>query len=126
MVAKNRNNKYQVKISHHAKKIRQITAAVFFLLTTFLFLDFTGTAHQWFGWLAKIQLIPAILAANAAVIIVLILLTLLFGRIYSFIRHAVGNNDIQIEILYAGICHSDLHHVRAEWGKRRISDDSGT
>lgn len=35
---------------------------------------------------------------------------------YDFSRHAVGDNDIQIEILYAGICHSDLHHVFADWG----------
>ncbi|MCM1371488.1 MAG: NAD(P)-dependent alcohol dehydrogenase [Bacteroides sp.] len=35
---------------------------------------------------------------------------------YEFSRHAVGDNDIQIEILYAGICHSDLHHVFADWG----------
>lgn len=34
---------------------------------------------------------------------------------YSFSRHAVGDNDIQIDILYAGICHSDLHHVFADW-----------
>ena len=37
-------------------------------------------------------------------------------RPYKFSRHAVGDNDIQIEILYAGICHSDLHHVFADWG----------
>lgn len=36
---------------------------------------------------------------------------------YEFTRHPVGDNDIQIDILYAGICHSDLHHVKAEWGK---------
>ncbi|MDR2704486.1 MAG: NAD(P)-dependent alcohol dehydrogenase [Planctomycetaceae bacterium] len=30
---------------------------------------------------------------------------------YEFTRHAVGDNDILIEILYAGICHSDLHAV---------------
>lgn len=36
---------------------------------------------------------------------------------YEFSRHAVGDNDIQIEILYAGICHSDLHHVFADWGE---------
>lgn len=36
---------------------------------------------------------------------------------YEFSRHAVGDNDIQIEILYAGICHRDLHHVRQDWGK---------
>ena len=36
---------------------------------------------------------------------------------YEFNRHPVGDNDIQIEILYAGICHSDLHHVFADWGE---------
>ena len=35
---------------------------------------------------------------------------------YNFSRHVVGDNDIQIDILYAGICHSDLHHVFADWG----------
>jgi len=36
---------------------------------------------------------------------------------YKFTRHAIGDNDIQIKILYAGICHSDLHHVHQDWGK---------
>ena len=31
-------------------------------------------------------------------------------------RRAVGPNDVQIEILFAGICHSDIHQARAEWG----------
>jgi uncharacterized zinc-type alcohol dehydrogenase-like protein len=35
---------------------------------------------------------------------------------YEFTRHAVGDNDILIEILYAGICHSDVHKVRDDWG----------
>ena len=34
---------------------------------------------------------------------------------YEFERHAVGDNDILIKIMYAGICHSDIHHVRSEW-----------
>ena len=38
-------------------------------------------------------------------------------RPYEFTRHAVGDNDVQLKILYAGICHSDLHHVFAEWGE---------
>jgi uncharacterized zinc-type alcohol dehydrogenase-like protein len=36
---------------------------------------------------------------------------------YEFTRHAVGDNDILIEILYAGICHSDIHSARSEWGE---------
>ena len=30
---------------------------------------------------------------------------------HTFTRHALGDSDILIEILYAGICHSDLHSV---------------
>lgn len=30
-------------------------------------------------------------------------------------RRAVGAHDVRIEILFCGICHSDLHQVRSEW-----------
>lgn len=30
-------------------------------------------------------------------------------------RREPGPNDVQIEIAYCGVCHSDLHQVRAEW-----------
>ncbi len=32
-------------------------------------------------------------------------------------RRAVGPNDVAIDIKFAGICHSDIHTVRGEWGK---------
>jgi alcohol dehydrogenase (NADP+) len=32
-------------------------------------------------------------------------------------RRAVGPNDVQIDILFSGICHSDIHQAREEWGK---------
>ena len=35
---------------------------------------------------------------------------------YSFNRRAVGAKDVQIEILYCGVCHSDLHQAKDEWG----------
>jgi uncharacterized zinc-type alcohol dehydrogenase-like protein len=31
-------------------------------------------------------------------------------------RRAVGAHDVQIDILYCGVCHSDLHQARGEWG----------
>lgn len=34
---------------------------------------------------------------------------------FDFTRHAMGQNDVLIEILYAGICHSDIHSARSEW-----------
>jgi alcohol dehydrogenase (NADP+) len=35
---------------------------------------------------------------------------------FSLQRRDVGEHDVQIEILYCGVCHSDLHTVRSEWG----------
>ncbi|MDE6886773.1 MAG: NAD(P)-dependent alcohol dehydrogenase [Helicobacteraceae bacterium] len=35
-------------------------------------------------------------------------------KYFSFKRHPMGENDILIEILYAGICHSDLHTVSGD------------
>ena len=34
---------------------------------------------------------------------------------FSFERRSPGEHDVQIEILYCGICHSDVHTVRNEW-----------
>ena len=35
---------------------------------------------------------------------------------WSFDRREPGPHDVQIEILYCGVCHSDIHQVRDEWG----------
>ena len=72
------------------KKIRTILAAVVFVLVTLLFLDFTGTLHHWLGWLAKIQFLPAVMALNVIVIVALVVLTLVFGRIYCSIICPLG------------------------------------
>ncbi|KAI8842238.1 NADP-dependent alcohol dehydrogenase C [Chytriomyces cf. hyalinus JEL632] len=34
-------------------------------------------------------------------------------------RRAVGPNDVDIKIEYCGMCHSDLHHCRQEWGETK-------
>lgn len=34
---------------------------------------------------------------------------------YAFERRAIGPQDVSIEILYCGVCHSDLHTARNEW-----------
>ena len=72
------------------KKLRVIIAFLFFVLMTFLFLDFTGVIHKWFGWIAKAQLIPAILSVNVIVIISLLALTIIFGRVYCSIICPLG------------------------------------
>ncbi|MBP3470652.1 MAG: 4Fe-4S binding protein [Paraprevotella sp.] len=72
------------------RKIRLTLAVVCFVLITLLFLDFTGTMHAWFGWLARVQFLPALLAMNAAVVVALVVLTLLFGRVYCSIICPLG------------------------------------
>ena len=72
------------------RKIRITLAAVFFVGITLLFLDFTGTLHTWLGWMAKVQFWPAVLALNVAVVVVLVALTLVFGRIYCSVICPMG------------------------------------
>ncbi|GIL21604.1 MAG: alcohol dehydrogenase [Bacteroidota bacterium] len=35
---------------------------------------------------------------------------------FNFNRREVGPHDVRIEIAFCGVCHSDLHQVRDEWG----------
>ena len=72
------------------RKIRITLAVVFFTLVTLLFLDFTGSIHTWFGWMAKIQFLPALLAVNLGIVTGLVVLTLLFGRIYCSVICPLG------------------------------------
>ncbi|MBQ5394462.1 MAG: 4Fe-4S binding protein [Alistipes sp.] len=57
---------------------------------TLLFLDLSGVLHTYLGWLAKVQLLPAILALNVGVVAVLLVLTLLFGRLYCSVICPLG------------------------------------
>ena len=72
------------------RKIRITLAAVMFIGITLLFLDFTGTMHQWVSWMPKIQFLEAVLALNVVVIAALILLTLIFGRMYCSVICPLG------------------------------------
>ena len=72
------------------RKIRLALAILFFMAVTALFLDFTGTIHEWSGWTAKVQFLPALLAVNAGVVALLVLLTLLVGRIYCSVICPLG------------------------------------
>ena len=35
---------------------------------------------------------------------------------FAFDRRSVGDHDVALDIAYAGICHSDIHQAREEWG----------
>ena len=53
-------------------------------------LDFTGTLHGYLSWMAKIQLLPAILATNLIIVVALLVITLLMGRIYCSVICPLG------------------------------------
>ena len=72
------------------RKIRTGLAIVFFAGITLLFLDFTGTWQQWFGWMARMQFLPALLAHNVLLTIALLALTALLGRLYCSIVCPMG------------------------------------
>lgn len=72
------------------RRIRTILALVVFVLITLLFLDVTGTLHRYFGWLASIQFWPALLALHVGVVALLVVLTLVFGRIYCSVICPLG------------------------------------
>ncbi len=72
------------------KKVRVTLAIIFFVFLTLLFLDFTGILHTYFGWMAKLQFIPALLSLNVIALLILIILTLFFGRIYCSVICPLG------------------------------------
>ncbi|KAL6506672.1 8-hydroxygeraniol dehydrogenase [Orobanche hederae] len=37
----------------------------------------------------------------------------------KFARRETGERDVQFKVLYCGICHSDLHSIKNEWGSAR-------
>lgn len=83
--------------SHSLKFLRIVVAIVSLFALTWLFVDFTGAAAVRLAWLAKIQLVPALLAVNVVVILILALLTLVFGRLYCSVICPLGiTQDIVI------------------------------
>lgn len=64
------------------KKLRVAVSIVLFVLITFYFLDFAALMPDSFHGLAHIQLVPALIGGSFIILAVLVILTLLFGRIY--------------------------------------------
>ena len=68
------------------KKFRIGISVTLFVLINLFFLDFAGFLPLGFHSVTKIQLVPALLALNVEVLVILLVLSLVFGRVYcSFI-----------------------------------------
>lgn len=72
------------------KRLRVALGVLALVAITLLFVDVSGEATHWVGWLAKVQFLPAIFALNIGVILGLIVLTLLVGRLYCSVICPMG------------------------------------
>lgn len=77
-------------MNKYFRRIRITLALLCWAGVTLLFLDFTGTIHTYLGWMAKMQLLPAVLSMNLIALGVLLLLTLLLGRFYCSVICPLG------------------------------------
>lgn len=64
------------------RRLRIGISALLFVLISFFFLDFAEILPNSFHRLAHLQFIPAILSLSIGILLFLIVLTLLFGRVY--------------------------------------------
>ena len=95
------------------KKLRVLLATISFILITLLFLDFSGALHAYFGWMAKLQFVPAMLASSFVVLIGIVIITILFGRIYCSV------------ICPLGIYQDGIAHIAEKRKKNRYSFKRG-
>lgn len=72
------------------KSLRVLLASLMLLGVSVLFLDVTGAAQAWLGWMAKVQLLPAVLAVNVGVVVLMVVLTLVVGRVYCSVVCPMG------------------------------------
>ena len=79
-----------MKTNRILRTVRIVLATFFFVTVTLLFLGVGGQFNLWMGWVAKVQFLPALMALDFAVLAVLIVLTLLFGRLYCSVICPLG------------------------------------
>jgi len=72
------------------KRLRLVLGIISLLILTFLFIDFAGLLPAKNIPLADIQFVPALLALSFGTVTALLLLTLLFGRIYCSVLCPMG------------------------------------
>lgn len=72
------------------RKIRITLATICFVLVNVIFLGAGWAVTQHIAWVAKIQFLPALMALNYSVLLVLIACTLLFGRLYCSVICPLG------------------------------------
>lgn len=76
--------------SNLLRTTRIVLATLFFAAVTLLFLGVGWQFNLWFAWVAKVQFLPALMALDFVVLAILIVLTLIFGRLYCSVICPLG------------------------------------
>ena len=76
--------------SNLLRTTRIVLATLFFAAVTLLFLGIGWQFNLWFAWVAKVQFLPALMALDFVVLAILIVLTLIFGRLYCSVICPLG------------------------------------
>ena len=72
------------------RTVRITLAAICFVAINLLLLGASWRLNLWLAWVAKLQFLPALMALDVAVLAALIVLTLIFGRLYCSIICPLG------------------------------------
>ncbi|MCQ2312334.1 MAG: 4Fe-4S binding protein [Paludibacteraceae bacterium] len=72
------------------RKFRIVLAAIFFIMITLLLFTPVDALHSWFGWVPGLQLPQSALAKNFIAVVAVVVLTILFGRVYCSILCPLG------------------------------------
>ena len=72
------------------RKARICLAIIFFVGITLLLAGWWDDAPAWLGWMPKIQFLPALMAGSIGILAGLLLLTLIFGRVYCSVICPLG------------------------------------
>lgn len=96
------------------KTVRDIIACSVFIMSVLLFMNWGGLFSRAFGFIAKLQFWPAVLAVNVGILVLVIALTMVFGRVYCSVLCPWG-------LLQDGIRRSDIavRSIFGRFGRRR-------
>lgn len=100
-------------MNHRLHRRRKVIGALFFIGIIVLFLS-GGKTSPWFGWMADIQFIPALLALNAIALAIILAITLIFGRLYCSTICPLG---VLQDIIYANTSKKKNKINARQWSK---------
>ena len=100
---------------HPLAVLRRVLQVLSFAAIIVLLCGAFGWAPAALGWLARLQFVPAVLALNAGAFVVLVLLTVLFGRVYCSVICPLGILQDAVGWLHSGKKNRFTYHKANHW-----------